>query len=262
MAPVSGSDTEPVPGRALQVPVGSAGVVARDGKRIGKTFPTQAAGGRGGRKHRGRDRGELRASTPTTVREALDTLLTGAEDGTIPARVAGGSSRDHPPVHGGGERAGLLPAFGAVAFGPAPLPTCRSWPDRLRRRPSASTVQTRSTRCASCTSRDPAEQVRVDPTEGAGVAPPGRPAGADCLLAEAATCWPPSMIGDRRALSATAFYGGLRRGELRAPAVDRREPDRQGRLHVRRGRTTSRASRRKSAAANWRVPILDLLAVD
>ncbi len=102
------------------------------------------------------------------------------------------------------------------------------------------------------------EEVAVDPTKGLELRrPDGRreriasPAEAGELLA--------ALDDDYRALWATAFYAGLRRGELRA-ALERRGPCGAGDPRAARLGCIEGEQEGKSAAANRRVPILDPLA--
>ena len=105
------------------------------------------------------------------------------------------------------------------------------------------------------------EGVAIDPTEGLELRRPKgeRPRIADPAEAAALIAAIPE---DERALWATAFYGGLRRGELRALRWS--DVDLPARLiHVSRGwDAIEREQSVKSHAGNRRVPILDVLAVE
>ena len=62
----------------------------RDGKKVRKTFPSRAAAASWRTDTlSAANRGELRAPSSTTVREALTAPLAGARDGTIPAAGGG-----------------------------------------------------------------------------------------------------------------------------------------------------------------------------
>ncbi len=237
----------------------------RDGKKIRENFPTKAAARAWRQDKLGAvKRGELRAPTATTVRQAAEAFLAGARDGSIPTASGG----RYKPATLRGYRVGidkrLLPALGDMRLSEVQRRDVQDLADRLTAEGlSASTAQNtldplrviyrRAIR------RD--EGVTIDPTEGLELRrPDGRreriadPAEAAALIA--------AMADGDRALWACAFYAGLRRGELRALRWS--DVDLSARvIRVSRGWDAIEGEQKvKSTAGNRRVPILDPLAVE
>jgi integrase len=234
----------------------------RDGRKLRKTFPTQAAA-KAWRadKLSAANRGKLRVLTTVTLPDASAELLAGMRDGSIPTRTG---ARYKPATIRGYDEAmtlRVLPALGDKRLSDIERADVQDLADKLTGEGlSASTVQNtldplrviyrRATR------RD---RVSTDPTEGLELrAPDGKrdriatPDEAASLLA--------ALPDSERALWACAFYAGLRRGELRALRwSDVDVPARV--IHVQRGWDAVEGEQDgKSAAADRRVPILELLA--
>jgi integrase len=192
--------------------------LGRAGKKIRKTFPTLAEA-KAWRVDAMADagRGKLRAPTATTVRQAAEEFLAGARDGSIP--TASGRRYKPATIRGYDEamRLRVRPALGHLRLSDVRRADVQDLADKLTAEGlSASTVQN---------TLDPLrviyrrairrDVVSFDPTEHLELRrPDGRreriasPAEATELLA--------ALPDDDRALWATAFYAGLRRGELRA----------------------------------------------
>jgi integrase len=198
---------------------------ARDGRRIQKTFLTEAAALRWREDARvDLRRGVLVAARPTALREFADAWLAGAGSGTIRNRSG---DRYKPSSIRGYEQAlrtYILPALGAAKLQELRRQDIQRLADELSARDmSAATVRNAllplRAICRRALSRG---DIQVNPTTAIEIpAVRGRrtrfatPYEAH-LLIEAA---PP----EDRVLWATAFYAGLRRGELQAlrwPDVD------------------------------------------
>jgi integrase len=234
----------------------------RDGRKLRKTFPTQAAA-KGWRadKLSAANRGKLRVLTTVALREASAELLAGMRDGSIPTRTG---ARYKPATIRGYDEAmtlRVLPTLGDKRLSDIERADVQDLADTLTGEGlSASTVQN---------TLDPLrviyrrairrDLVSTDPTEGLELrAPDGKrdriatPDEAVSLLA--------ALPDSERALWACAFYAGLRRGELRALRWS--DVDLPARvIHVQRGWDAVEGEQDgKSAAADRRVPILELLA--
>lgn len=190
----------------------------RDGKKVRKSFPTMAAA-KAWRADAlsALNRGQLRAPTRTSVRELADEWLAGARDGTVRSR----NGRPYKPSALRGYdrvlRLRVLPALGEHRLSDVRRLDVQDLVDRmLRDGHSASTINN---------TLDPLraifryalrrELVAVNPCADLDVPrPTGRreriasPAEARALI--------DALPDSERALWATAFYAGLRRGELRA----------------------------------------------
>lgn len=231
----------------------------RDGRKLRKTFPAQAAA-KGWRadKLSAANRGKLRVLTTVALREASAELLAGMRDGSIPTRTG---ARYKPATIRGYDEAmtlRVLPTLGDKRLSHIERADVQDLADTLTGEGlSASTVQN---------TLDPLrviyrrairrDLVSTDPTEGLELrAPDGKrdriatPDEAVSLLA--------ALPDSERALWACAFYAGLRRGELRALRWS--DVDLPARvIHVQRGWDAVEGEQDgKSAAADRRVPILD-----
>lgn len=191
---------------------------ARDERRIQKTFPTEAAALRWREDARvDLRRGVLVAARPTVMREFADAWLAGALDGSIRNRSG---DRYKPSTLRGYEQAMreyVLPELGAAKLQDLRRQDIQRLADELSTRDiSAATVRNAllplRAICRRALSRG---DIQVNPTTGIETpAVRGRrtrfamPYEAHRLI-EAA---PP----EHRVLWATAFYAGLRRGELQA----------------------------------------------
>jgi integrase len=234
----------------------------RDGRKVRKTFPTQAAA-KAWRadKLSALNRGQLRAPRRTTVTEAAEAWLAGAEDGTIRNR----NGRRYKPSALRGYRRALdkrvLPALGHLRLSEVRRIDVQDFADRLLRDGhGASTIQnTLDPLRAIFRYAIRREQVAINPCTDLDVPKSGTmrdriasPDEARALL--------DAVPADERALWATAFYAGLRRGELRALRwSDVDLPARE--LHVRRSWDSVEGPiDGKTAAANRTVPIIGALA--
>jgi integrase len=234
----------------------------RDGKKLRQNFPTQAAA-KAWRadKLSAANRGRLRVPTGSTVRQAAGELLEGMRDGSITTRTR---TRYKAATIRGYEEAltlRILPALGHKRLADVDREDVQDLADRLIGDGlSASTVQNTLDPLRVIYRRAVRRRfVTVDPTEGLELlAPDGKrdriatPAEAASLLA--------ALPDSERALWACAFYSGVRRGELRALRWS--DVDMASRvIHVQRGWDAQEGEQDgKSAAADRRVPILDLLA--
>lgn len=234
----------------------------REDRKVRKSFPTLAAAKswRADAKAAA-DKGRMRAPTQTTIKQAADEWLAGVKDGWIPNRAG---DRYKPAAIRGYERSltlRVLPELGHFKLSELARADVQDFADRLTGEGlSASTVQN---------TLDPfrvifrramrRDVVAVDPTEHLELRrPKGRreriatPAEAVELVA--------ALEPFERVLWASAFYTGMRRGELRA--LRRSDVDLPGRvIHVRRGWDDVEGEQDgKSEAAARDVPVLDLLA--
>jgi integrase len=234
----------------------------RDGKKIRRTFPTEAAA-KAWRADAANalNRGRLRAPTPLTLREAAEEFLAGARAGVIPNR----SGHPYKPAalrgydHSLRER--ILPELGHLRLADIARADVQDLADQMTATGlSPSTVQNALDPLRviyrRAVSRD---LVAIDPTDGLELRrPKGRreriatPAEAAALLE--------ALPDFERALWATAFYTGMRRGELRALRWS--DVDVSGRrIHVQRGWDDIEGEQdAKSDAGDRRVPILEPLA--
>ena len=209
------------------------------------------------------NRGRLRAPTSTTVWQAAAEFLDGARDGSIPTS----SGRPYKPatLRGYDEalRLRIFPALGDVRLSELQRADVQEFADALTAEGlSASTVQNTldplRVICRRAVRRD---VLMLDPTEGLELRRPtgkreriASPSEAQSLLA--------ALADEDRALWATAFFAGLRRGELRA--LRWFDVDLRGRvIRVERGWDAEEGEQSgKSAAARRQVPILDPLAME
>lgn len=236
-----------------------------DGKKIRKNFPSRdAAKAWREDKLSAARRGELRAPTATTVRQAAEAFMAGAKDGSIPTASGG----QYKPATLRGYRVALdkriYPAMGSRRLSDVRRRDVQDLADKLTAEGlSASTVQNTldPLRVIYRRAIRREEGVAIDPTEGLELRRPKGERPRIASPAEAAELIA-AIPEDERALWATAFYAGLRRGELRALRWS--DVDLPSRLiHVSRGwDAIEREQSVKSKAGNRRVPILDVLAVE
>jgi integrase len=233
-----------------------------DGKKVRKTFPTKAAAKawRDDKLSAAR-RGELRAPTSTTVREAAEAFMAGAKAKTIPTA----SGDEYKPATLRGYRVSLdkriLPTLGNKRLSDVRRADVQELADRLTAEGfSASTVQNTldPLRVIYRRAARREEGVAMDPTEGLELRRPDGSRDRIASPAEAAALIS-ALPAAERALWATAFYAGLRRGELQAlrwsnvNLVERV-------IRVKRGWDALEGEQDvKSAAGKRRVPILEPL---
>jgi integrase len=235
----------------------------RDGKKLRQNFPTQAAAKAWRDDNLGSARrGELRAPTATTVREAAEAFMAGAKAKTIPTV----SREDYKPATLRGYRVSLnkriLPAFGNKRLSDVRRADVQELVDRLTAEGlSASTVQNTLDPLRAiyrrAIRRD--EGVTINPTQELELRRPDGKRDRIVSPTEAAVLIAAVDV-DERALWAIAFYAGLRRGELRA--LRWKHIDLEARvIHVSRGWDAIEGEQdTKSAAGKRKVPILDPLA--
>lgn len=235
----------------------------RDGKKIRKLFGSRKAA-----EEWRRDalpavaRDELRGPSRITVREAAGAFMAGAKAGTVPTT----SGARYKPATLRGYRVALdkriLPALGDRRLSEVRRRDVQDLADRLTVEGlSASTVHNTldPLRVIFRRAIQREEGVTVDPTK---LLELRRPTGRRERIAEpaeAAALISTAPVGER-ALWATAFYAGLRRGELRALRWS--DVDLPGRLiHVRRSWDAIEGEQTPKSEAGVRdVPVLDRLA--
>lgn len=191
---------------------------ARDRRRIQKTFPTEAAALRWREDARvDLRRGVLVASRPTTLRAFAEAWLHGARDGSIRNRSG---DRYKPSTIRGYEQAlreYVLPEIGAAKLQELRRQDIQRLADELSRGDiNASTVRnTLMPLRAICRRALSRGDIQVNPTTGIEIAAVRGRRTRFAMPAEAHELIEAAPAQDR-ALWATAFYAGLRRGELRA----------------------------------------------
>ncbi len=234
----------------------------RDGKKIRKAFPSQAAAVAWRDDARSAVRKmTMRAPTSITLRQAADGLLAGIGDGSIPTRS--GTRYKPAAIRSYAEalRLRILPALGDMRLSDVRRTDVQDLADRLTAEGlAASTVQNQLDPLRVIFRRAVRRDlVAVDPTKGLELRKPdGRrdriasPDEARELLA--------ALPVEERALWATALYAGLRHGELRA--LRWADIDIEGRvIRVARGWDAKEGEQDgKSAAARRTVPLIARLA--
>lgn len=237
--------------------------VARDGKRIRKRHPSLTEAKRW-RTEIGAavGRGEMRPPTKKTVQQAADELLAGMRAGTVVNR----SGRVYKPSvirgYDATLRLHILPEIGSLKLAQVDRDRVR----RLIRKWIADGQKPSTVR----NNLDPlrvifrealeVDEVTADPTAGAKV-PLGsgkRERVADRAEAQQLI---DALPADQQAFWACAFYGGLRRGELRALRWDDVDlaPD-AGAIHVRRSWDDKEGDvATKTAAGERTVPLAGIL---
>lgn len=234
----------------------------RDGRQIRKCFPTLAAA----KSWRADalsalNRGQLRAPTRTTLREAADEWLAGAREGTVRSR----NGRVYKPATlRGYERAldkRVLPALGHMRLSEVRRMDVQDLADRLlaEGHDPSTILNTLDPLRAIFRRAIQREQVAVSPCVNLDLP---KPQGKRDRIAspDEARALLDALPDEDRALWATAFYAGLRRGELRGLRWS--DVDLPGReIHVRRSWDDDEgAIDGKSEAADRTVPIVGELA--
>jgi integrase len=194
-----------------------------------------------------------------TVREAAKVFMEGAKDGSIPTA----SGDRYKPATLRGYRVALdkrlLPAFGGQRLSDLDHEHVQDFANRLAAEGLSSSTVHNTLDPLRAIYRRARRTVPINPTKDLELR---RPDGKRERIAEPdeATALIIALPDGDRALWATAFYGGLRRGELRALRWS--DIDLAGRvIHVARGWDAIEGEQApKSAAARRRVPILDALA--
>jgi integrase len=207
----------------------------RDGKKIRKRFPREAeARSWRAEARRALDHGTLRASTKTTLRQAAEVWLAGAEAGEIRNR----SGRPYKPATLRGYRQALedrvLPLLGGRKLSAVTTSDLQLIVDQwLSDGQSASTIRNaiKPLQAIYRRARSRDGLLATNPTHDLELPAP-RPKEVEIVSVEVATGLLDAVPVDDRPLWATALYAGLRYGELRAlrwGAVDLAS----GAIHVR-----------------------------
>lgn len=234
----------------------------REGRKVRKSFPTQAAA-KGWRADalRAANRGELRAPSALTVRQAAEQLLSGMRDGSIPTRS--GAQYKPATVRSYAEALNLriLPALGEARLSDVTRSEVQEVADRLTAEGlAASTVANQLDPLRVIYRRAiRRDVVSVDPTKDLELR---KPAGRRERVAdpqEGAQLLD-ALQSAERALWGTALYAGLRLGELRALRWS--DIDLDARLiRVERGWDAKEGEQRVKSEAGCRtVPIVARLA--
>jgi integrase len=231
---------------------------ARDKRKIRKLFPTRAAAvsWREDAKPAVR-RKLLRAPVPTTFGEAVEAWLDGARSGVI--RTRSGSAYKPAGIRAieAGLRLRVLPEFGARRLSDIERTELQDFIDRLLAEGlNASTISVTMLGVRAIYKRAAARSdsgVAVNPTAGLAM-PVAR--GARDRIASPEEC--ARLLGalrqSDRALWATAMFGGLRRGELRALRIENVDLG-AGVIHVRHGWDMIEGEITTKSGRDRRVPI-------
>lgn len=191
---------------------------ARDGRKVRKSFPTPAAA-RGWRTDAlaALRRGTMRAPTSTTLNAAAAAFVAGIESGVIVSRNGSPYKPSVRRAYARDLRLFVLPEVGAVKLAELRRADMQALVDRLHAAGMSPTrlkgiVMPVRALCRHALERDelvvnPTEHLRLPAVTGKRERA-ASPAEAERLLS--------ALADDDRALWATAFYAGLRRGELRA----------------------------------------------
>ena len=188
----------------------------RDGKKVKKSFPTPAAA----KVWRADalsalNRGTLRASVPTTLREAWDAWLTAAEDGVIRNRAGETYKPSVLRSYAASMRLYVLDDLGARKLSDISADDLQALADRLVAKGlNPSTVRNTFMPLRALYRRS-RRQVPVNPT--AGLELPAVTGRRDRIASrEEAASFLGCLPEEQQALWATALYAGLRLGELQA----------------------------------------------
>ncbi len=191
----------------------------RDGKKIRKVFPTKAAASTW-RADAGSqiEQGSLRAPTKTTLREAAEAWLRGAESGEI--RNAPGTPTSPRPCAATGRRSrsGCCRSSAPRSSRRSPPPTCRCWSTAGRPEPDpASTIRNTIKPLQAIYRRAKSRGgLPVNPTRDLELPAAASPRGGDRLPRRRRPGCSRAVPAEDRLVWATALYAGLRYGELRA----------------------------------------------
>lgn len=233
----------------------------REGKKIRKNFDSLGAARTWRQDAAGAVRqGRMRAPTTTTLREAAEALIAGMRDGSVLDR----SGKPYKPSTTRGYervlRLRVLPALGHVRLSSLERRDVQHLADRWRADGlSASTVQNSLNPLQVIGRRAIRDgDLAIDPTDGLEL-PTARGRRERVASRDEAAALIAALPQDDRALWATAFHAGLRRGELRA--LRWADVDFEARvIRVERGWDDDEGEQEgKSRAARRAVPILDAL---
>jgi integrase len=234
----------------------------RDGRKLRKTFPTLAAA-RAWRHDAAVSvrKGTMRAPTPTTVAEAAGLWLVGARDGSI--RNRSGDEFKPSTIHGYelSLKGHVLDRFGTSRLGDVTRADVQDFADRLLAQGlDPSTIRNTLMPLRAIYRRALSRgEVAINPTTGLTLAAV-RGRRERIASREEAAALIVALPVEEQAVWATAFYAGLRRGELMALAWENIDLN-AGTIHV--TRSYDPKSRcfvsPKSRAGSRRVPIAALL---
>jgi integrase len=233
----------------------------RDGKKIRRTFAREAeAKSWRADALSALDKGGLRAPKPTTVNEAWEAWYSGAQGGTVFNRSGDPYKPSALRSYERAMRLRVLPAFGGMRHADVRRPDLQAFADGLL----ADDLSPSAIRCTFLPLRavfrralsrgelavNPCDGLELPAVRGGRdrIADPGE---ADALIG--------ALRFDDRATWATAMYGGLRRGELKALRVDDVDLA-AGVIRLERGWDEKEGEiELKSAAGRRRVPIAAVL---
>jgi integrase len=191
---------------------------AREGKRIRKTFETLAAAKawRHDAATAVRD-GTLRAPTPTTLREAASAWLECARDGSIRNRAGDPFKPSTVRIYEAALRLRVLPELGSCRLSDIRRVDLQDFADRmLAEGMDPSTIKAALAPLRAIYGRAVSRgEVALNPTTGLRL-PAVRSQRDRIADPEEAAALIAALAPGDRALWATAFYAGLRRGELQA----------------------------------------------
>ena len=233
----------------------------RDDRKIRKTFPTKAEAKVWRDDASGQlARGGLRAPKPTRLREAWDVWIEGARSGTIRNRSGDPFKPSALRAYEGAMRREVLPEFGATKLADLTRPDLQQFADRLLARGlSPSSIQRTLLPVRALYRRALSQgDLAVDPCAGLHL-PAVRGRRLRFASKEEAERLIAATPEEHRAIWATAMYGGLRHGEMRALRVEDVDLA-AGVIHVERGWDDSEGEiELKSHAGRRNVPIPAIL---
>jgi integrase len=207
----------------------------RDQKRIRKTFPTLAAA-KAWRADaiKGLSEGRLRAPTADTVREASEAFIAGMKDGSVRDR----SGRIYKPSTIRSYELSLekyvYPELGACKLSAVQYPDLQDFVDRLAAKGLDGSTIRNTVNPLRRIYKKHRYQIPVNPTAGLEFIAP-RNAPKEPVLPDVASAMIEALRVDDGPIIATAFYAGLRKGELQALRIEDVELyEGWGVVHVRR----------------------------
>jgi integrase len=192
----------------------------RDGKRIRKTFPSLAAA-KAWRTDamQGLRQGKLRAPMKDTVRQAGEALIAGMRDSSVRDR----SGKVYKASTRRSYRASLeqhvYPEFGGCKLSAVSFPDLQDFVDRLAAQGLDGSTIRNTVNPLRVMFRRARYSVPVNPTTGLEIIARGEKP-RRVVTAEVAARMVESIPLEERALRATAFFAGLRAGELQALRIE------------------------------------------
>lgn len=235
----------------------------RDGKRIRKTFPSLAAA-KAWRTDamQGLRQGKLRAPMKDTVRQAGEALIAGMRDSSVRDR----SGKVYKASTRRSYRASLeqhvYPEFGGCKLSAVSFPDLQDFVDRLAAQGLDGSTIRNTVNPLRVMFRRARYSVPVNPTTGLEIIARGEKP-RRVVTAEVAARMVESIPLEERALRATAFFAGLRAGELQALRIEDIELFPEGRwglVHIREAWDKREGSQApKSVAGKRTVPVCEPL---